>query len=246
MSAQPRVLIWNEGLHERQNEQVRQVYPEGLHGALAQGLLRFGLHARTATLEEPEHGLTDDALAQTDVLLWWGHQAHHQVQDEIVARLQARVLAGMGLIVLHSAHHSKLFRRLMGTSCDLRWRDIGERERLWVVAPWHPIVAGLGEYIQLEREEMYGEFFDVPAPDELVLVSWFQGGEVFRSGCCFRRGLGKIFYFRPGHETFPTYRHPQVQQLLYNAVRWATPEEVEPVVFGHRPEPLEKWNAVER
>jgi trehalose utilization protein len=233
-------MVWNEGLHERQNEQVRQMYPEGIHGALAQGLLGHGLQVKTAILEEPEHGLTEAALAETDVLLWWGHKAHHQVQDEIVGRLQARVLAGMGLVVLHSAHHSKIFRRLMGTSCDLSWRDVGERERLWVVAPGHPIVAGLGEYIELEREEMYGEHFDIPAPDELVLVSWFQGGEVFRSGCCFRRGLGKIFYFQPGHETFPTYRQPQVLQLLYNAVCWAAPERIQPVSYGERPDPLEK------
>ncbi len=131
------------------------------------------------------------------------------------------VLGRMGLMALHSAHFSKIFRRLMGTSCALRWRVAGERERLWVVAPGHPIAEGLGPFIQLEREEMYGEVFDIPPPDELVLVSWFQGGEVFRSGCCFTRGRGRIFYFRPGHETFPTYYDPQVRRVIANAVCWA-------------------------
>ena len=164
-------------------------------------------------------------LEATDVLLWWGHQAHAEVRDEVVERIHARVLDGMGLIALHSAHFSKIFKRLMGTSCDLKWRVADERERLWVVAPGHPIVAGLPERIELAQEEMYGEHFDIPAPDELVLVSWFQGGEVFRSGCCFRRGAGRIFYFRPGHETYPTYHEPAIQRVIANAVRWAAPSE---------------------
>ena len=162
-------------------------------------------------------------LGGTDVLLWWGHKAHAEVADAVVDRIQARVLDGMGLIVLHSAHFSKIFKRLMGTGCNLKWREADERERLWVVAPGHPIAAGLPERIDLEREEMYGEHFDIPAPDELVFVSWFQGGEVFRSGCCFHRGAGRIFYFRPGHETYPTYHQPLIQQVIANAVRWAAP-----------------------
>jgi trehalose utilization protein len=166
--------------------------------------------------------------------------AHDQVKDETVERVYQRVMGGMGLIVLHSAHFSRIFRRLMGTSCNLKWREIGEKERLWVVNPGHPIAAGLGEYFELEHEEMYGELFDIPAPDELVLVSWFAGGDVFRSGCCFYRGMGKIFYFRPGHETYPTYHNPDVLQVLYNSVLWAAPSGGPAVTFGHRPEPLVK------
>jgi trehalose utilization protein len=239
MAGQIRVTVWNEGRHEKSNPAVARVYPEGIHGALAAYLETQGFATRTATLDDPEHGLGEAVLAETDVLLWWGHTAHHEVRDEIVARVHQNVLNGMGLIPLHSAHFSKIFRQLMGTSCDLKWRDAGERERLWVVAPGHPIASGLGDYFEIDPEEMYGEFFDIPAPEELVFVSWFKGGEVFRSGCCYQRGRGRIFYFRPGHETFPTYYHPQVLQVIRNAVAWAARGDREPLTFGHRPEPPE-------
>jgi trehalose utilization protein len=240
MSNQIRVTVWNEYRHERSDPRVAAVYPEGIHAAIASSLGAAGYTVRTATLDEPEHGLTAAVLAETDVLTWWGHMAHGEVSDEIVARVHQRVLEGMGLVVLHSGHFSKIFKRLMGTSCDLKWREIGERERLWVVAPGHPIVEGIGEYFEIPQEEMYGEFFDIPAPDELVLVSWFQGGEVFRSGCCYHRGHGKIFYFRPGHETYPSYHQPEVQRIIANGVRWAAPVERPAVTFGHRPEPIEE------
>ncbi len=239
MTKQIRVTVWNEYRHEREDEAVGAVYPQGIHQAIADALGQAGYAAATATLDEPEHGLSVDVLASTDVLLWWGHMAHGDVRDEIVERVYERVMQGMGLIVLHSAHFSKIFKRLMGTTCDLKWRDAGERERLWVVAPSHPIVQGLPECIVLENEEMYGEHFDIPAPDELVFVSWFKGGEVFRSGCCYYRGKGKVFYFRPGHETFPTYYDANVQRVLANAVKWAAPAGVETIVRGHRPQPEE-------
>ena len=176
-----------------------------------------GLEAKTATLDDPEHGLTEDVLNETDVLVWWGHTAHDQVDDRIVEKVKDRVLKGMGLIVLHSGHFSIIFKSLMGTSCELKWREAGENERLWVVNPSHPIAEGISEFIELEHEEMYGEHFDIPEPDELVFLSWFRGGEVFRSGCVFNRGLGKIFYFRPGHETFPTYHQADIQRVIVNA-----------------------------
>ncbi len=236
----PRVLVWNEFRHEKHSPAVAAIYPRGIHEAVAEPLRAAGLSVRTATLDEPEHGLTEAALDETDVLVWWGHMAHPEVRDEIVDRVQARVLAGMGLLVLHSGHFSKIFRRLMGTGCDLKWREAGERERIWVVAPSHPIAAGLGEYFELPHAEMYSEFFDIPAPDELVFVSWFQGGEVFRSGCCFSRGRGRIFYFRPGHETYPTYYDANVQRVIANAVHWLAPAGGPVVTFGHRPEPIER------
>ena len=200
---------------------------------------------RTATLDEPEHGLTAEVLADTDVLTWWGHMAHGEVKDEIVSRVHQRVLDGMGLIVLHSAHFSKIFKKLMGTSCDLKWREIGEKERIWVVEPGHPIAAGLGEYFEIPHTEMYGERFDIPAPDTLVFISWYQGGEVFRSGCCFHRGKGKIFYFRPGHETFPIYYQPEVLRVITNAVRWAAPAGGPQIRFGQVPHPLERVSSGE-
>lgn len=233
-----RVTVWNEFQHEKENETVRSVYPDGIHMALARGIAGDQVQVRTATLEEPEHGLTQAVLDETDVLLWWGHKAHDQVQDEIVERVKQRVLAGMGLIVLHSGHFSKVFQSLMGTGCDLKWREADEKERIWIVNPAHPIAAGLPEYITLDQEEMYGEHFDIPAPDELVMISWFEGGEVFRSGCTFYRGQGKIFYFRPGHETYPTYHHPQVLQVIRNGVQWAAPSGAAAPVRGHH-QPLE-------
>ncbi len=233
------VTVWNEYRHEKTNEEVAKVYPDGMHAAIARHLnAQPGIQARTATLDEPEHGLTEEVLAQTDVLTWWGHAAHAEVQDEVVERVYARVLDGMGLIVLHSGHFSKIFKKLMGTTCNLKWREIAEKERIWVVSQGHPIAAGLDEYFELPHTEMYGELFDIPQPDELVFISWFAGGEVFRSGCCFHRGSGKIFYFRPGHETFPIYYDENVLRVITNAVRWAAPVGGPARAFGNR-KPLE-------
>lgn len=236
-----RVTVWNEGLHEKTHEEVRKVYPNGIHAVIAEGLKEFGITTvKTATLDDPEHGLTEQVLAETDVLTWWGHMAHGKVSDEIVERVYKRVVFdGMGLIVLHSGHFSKIFKRLMGTSCDLKWREVGEKERLWVVSPGHPITAGLEDYFEIPHEEMYGEYFDIPQPDELVFVSWFQGGEVFRSGCCYYRGRGKVFYFRPGHETYPTYYQKEVRQVIANAVKWCAPSGGPKTFFGNY-KPLEK------
>jgi trehalose utilization protein len=217
------VTIWNEFVHERIHDEVKEVYPDGLHRALADGLGGEGFAIRTATLDQPEHGLSDEVLNSTDVLIWWGHMAHDRVSDEIVQKVTQRVLNGMGMIVLHSGHFSKPFKALMGTSCDLKWRVADEQEIVWCVNPSHPIAEGIDAKIVLEKEEMYGEFFDIPVPDELVFVSNFQGGEVFRSGCTFRRGEGKIFYFRPGHETYPTYYNPEILKVISNAVKWAYP-----------------------
>ncbi len=217
-----RVTVWNEFLHERENAVVRGIYPAGIHEAIA-GALRSEaeLEVGTATLDQPEHGLTAERLAATDVLLWWGHKAHGDVADAVVERVAQRVWEGMGLIVLHSGHFSKIFKRLMGTPCSLHWREAGERERMWVINPSHPIAQGVGPFITNENSEMYGEPFLVPEPLETVFVSWFQGGEVFRSGLTYQRGAGRIFYFGSGHETYPIYHDPAVQTVLRNAVRWA-------------------------
>jgi len=231
-----RVTIWHEFRHEKQNKEIASLYPDGMHMALAAGLEPFGFDIKTATLDEPEHGLTPDVLDNTDVLTWWGHMAHEEVADEIVERVQERVLHGMGLIVLHSGHLSKIFRRLMGTGCMLKWREADEKERIWVVDPSHPICDGLPECIEIPKAEMYGEHFDVPPPDTLVFISWFEGGEVFRSGCCYQRGQGKIFYFRPGHETYPIYYQEEVLKVIGNAIRWAKPVSNPPMVRGNIPE----------
>jgi trehalose utilization protein len=241
MSTKPRVTVWNEFVHERNNEQIGKLYPEGMHGAIANHLRKAGFEVKTATLDQPEHGLTDEVLASTDVLIWWGHMAHAKVSDEVVNKVHKRIVEdGMGLIPLHSAHFSKIFIKLMGSTCNLRWREIGEKERLWVVNPAHPIANGIGNYLEVPNAEMYGEHFDIPQPDELVFISWFQGGEVFRSGCCFYRGRGKIFYFRPGHETYPVFYNQGVLKVIENAAVWATPSGGPKPNFGHFPEPIEK------
>lgn len=220
-----RVTIWNEFVLEATHGDVARIYPGGIHAALA-GFLRghSDMAVRTATLREPDHGLTESVLESTDVLTWWGHAAHGELKEEVVDRVQRRVLQGMGLIVLHSGHESKIFRRLMGTSCMLCWREAGERERVWVVNPGHPIAEGIGDYIELEQSEMYGEPFDIPNPDEQVFISWFEGGEVFRGGNCWTRGSGRIFYFSPGHEAYPIYHQAAIQRVISNAVRWARPQ----------------------
>lgn len=230
------VTVWNEYRHERDDE-VAEVYPDGIHGALAD---LFGDHSHdvwTATLDEPDHGLPPDVLDETDVLVWWSHLAQDEVEDAVVDRIQDRVLAGMGFLALHSAHHSRPFMRLMGTSCDQRWRQSQETERLWVVDPGHEIAAGLDNYVTIPEAETWSEPFDVPEPDRLVFASWFEGGEIFRSGCCYRRGKGKVFYFRPGHEFHPIFYQDEVRTILANAVEWATPTEGPPRKQGHAPVP---------
>jgi trehalose utilization protein len=218
-----RVIVWGENVHEQNDAAVQAIYPHGMHHAIAAGIRELLPSARveTATLQEPEHGLTEERLAATDVLTWWGHRAHREVDDAIVERVYRRVHEGMGLVALHSAHFSKIFIRLMGTKCSLIWRVAGERERLWVCDPTHPIARGIHRYFELPQEEMYGEPFDVPAPEEQVFISWFEGGEVFRSGNCWRRGNGRVFYFRPGHEIYPTYHDANVRRVIANAVEWA-------------------------
>jgi trehalose utilization protein len=238
--AEIRVTVWNEFRHEKTDAAVKKVYPDGIHAAIAKTMKAAGLDARTATLDEPSHGLTDDVLNKTDVMTWWGHMAHHEVKDEIVRKVQARVLEGMGLIVLHSGHFSKIFRALMGTNCSLRWREAAEKERLWNIEPSHPITEGIGPYFELPNTEMYGERFDIPTPDKLIFISWFEGGDVFRSGCCWERGHGRIFYFRPGHETFPIFHDKNVQKVLVNAARWAAARVRLPDSCPNAKESLEK------
>ncbi|MGF1475858.1 MAG: ThuA domain-containing protein [Geminicoccaceae bacterium] len=242
------VVVWGENVHEQTNETVRELYPDGMHTTIARGLAEDdSLETSTATLQETEHGLSTERLAGTDVLLWWGHAAHGKVEDVIVDRIQRRVWEGMGLICLHSAHFSKIFRRMMGTPCALKWREAGERERLWVVNPSHPIVQGVGPYIELPNTEMYGEPFSVPEPTETVFISWFEGGEVFRSGLTYQRGAGRIFYFRPGHETYPIYHNADIKRVLKNAVHWACQPTAWPAIdnapnvpVDEAPEPLEE------
>lgn len=232
-----RVTIWNEFVHERTQEHVKAIYPEGIHKCIGDFLAADDIRLRYATLDMPGQGLSEETLQDTDVLIWWGHMHHDEVTDENADMVARHVQQGMGLIALHSAHHSKPFRRLMGTSCNLRWRH-GDRERVWCASPWHPIAKGLPEQFELPKEEMYGEAFDIPRPDDVVFMGWFSGGEVFRSGLTFTRGAGKIFYFQPGHEEYPVYKDENVQKVIKNAVRWVHQGREErciiPVVMSER------------
>ncbi len=219
------ILVWNEGVHEARNqpETMSQMYPDGIHGAIAEGLQEQlpAASISTATLTDEEHGLSEERLAQTDVLLWWGHKAHAEVSDEVVERVQRHVLGGMGLLVLHSGHFAKIFTKLLGTTCSLRWRNEGERELVWTVNPAHPIAEGIPNPLIVPQQETYGEFFDIPEPDSLIFISSFTGGEVFRSGLTYSRGKGRIFYFSPGDQDYPVYYQAEIRRVLANGVRWA-------------------------
>ena len=218
-----RVTVWNEYEHERKIPEIGKIYPEGIHGAIKKILSsEDDMIVRCATLDEPEQGLSEGILSDTDVLIWWSHARQDDVTDENVQRVIDHVHSGMGLIALHSAHFSKVFRRLMGTPCTLSWKH-GDREKLFCVNPAHPIAKDVPGCIELEDEELYGEPFAIPNPDEVVFMGWFAGGAVFRSGCTFTRGYGKIFYFQPGHEENRVYDHPDISRILINSVRWAEP-----------------------
>ena len=243
-----RVTIWNEFKHEKERADIRAIYPDGMHKAIADGIAAPDLEIRLAAFDEPEHGLSPAVLDETDVLFWWGHLRHQEVADEIVDRVQRRVLEGMGLVVLHSGHASKIFCRLLGTSCSLKWREAGEKERVWNIDPAHPIARGVPEQFLIPHTEMYGERFDIPDDAHVVFLSWFEGGEVFRSGVTFRRGGGRIFYFAPGHESYPIYHDATVLRILGNAARWAKSEfsakigcpMVEPLETIHSIDPREE------
>lgn len=245
MAKKIRVTIWNEFVHEQEagpvGDVIRSHYPEGIHRFLASALAAEDLEITPVSLDMPGQGLPDEVLENTDVLMWWGHCAHQAVDDALVAKIQKRVLSGMGLVVMHSGHLSKIFCRLMGSACRLRWREVGEKERVWVVSPGHPVAQGLPETFVIPNQEMYGEPFDIPQDGKIVFMSWFEGGNVFRSGVAFERDRGKIFYFSPGHETYPVYHDENVQKVLSNAIYWTAPERgIAPDRVTHMKQALEE------
>ena len=217
------VTIFNEFIHEREDETTKSVYPDGMHVTIKNAIESDEIKVTTITLDDIKDGIDAELLKNTDVMLWWGHVGHDFVPDEVAKAVATEVLKGMGMVFLHSAHHSKPFKLLMGTPCNLTWREDGDRELVWVCNPAHPIAQGIGRFIKLEHEETYGEPFSIPEPEELVFIGSFEGGEVFRAGCCYKRGNGNIFYFQPGHETFPTYKNEDVIKVIKNAINWAKP-----------------------
>lgn len=218
-----RVTVWNEYIHERELPEIAKVYPDGIHETIADFLGKEeDIQVRVATLDMPEQGVPEEVLQETDVLIWWGHAAHDVLTDEHAARVARHVQCGMGFVALHSAHFCKPMKLLLGTSMTLKWKH-GDREKLFVLNPAHPIAEGIPESFELEQEELYGEYFDIPKPDDIIFAGWFESGAVFRSGVTFTRGNGKIFYFQPGHEEYPVYKNPVIQKVIVNAVRWAKP-----------------------
>lgn len=235
-----KITIFNEFRHEREDAECGAVYPDGIHAAIAQFVeADMDCEIRCFNVDNVNEGLTEEVLADTDVIIWWGHMAHELVSDDVAQRVANHVLMGMGAVFLHSAHLAKPFKLLMGTACTLKWRDIGEKEILWVVDPLHPIAQGVGECIELEHEECYGEQFDIPEPDALVFIGWFGGGNVFRSGCAYKRGMGRVFYFQPGHEMYPTYKNKSIQKVILNAITWVKPDRrLDKIDCPHMPEPM--------
>ena len=235
-----RVLVFNEFRHENIKPEVREIYPDGIHGCIAEFLACEDISVKTVTLcgedgevKDPTCGITKELLDETDVIIWWAHVRHQYVSDEVAALVRDAVHEGMGAIFLHSGHHSKPFKLLMGTPCNLCWRESGDSERVWVIDPTHPITKGIDRVIFFPHEETYGEPFSIPEPNQLLMIGSYSGGEAFRSGCLFKRGNGKIFYFQPGHETFPIFHMPEVQTVIKNAVRYLAPAYREPQTCPH-------------
>ena len=218
------VVIWNEFRHEKTKEEVKALYPDGIH-AFIKGFLDTNedMDITLAALDDPDQGLPDELLDKTDVLIWWGHMAHKEVDDELVAKIQRRVYLGqMGFVALHSAHHSKPFRAIVGTNGNLSWGR-NQKEIMWNLMPQHPIAQGIPDHFTLSEEELYCEPFYIPQPDALVFGAWYEDGYIFRAGACFLRGAGKVFYFQPGHETCPSFYNEYVQKIIANGIRWAAP-----------------------
>ena len=215
------VTVWNEFRHERNDPRVAEIYPGGIHAAIKSFLQSDDVNVTCVTLDMENNGITDELLDKTDVLIWWGHMAHRDVLDEVAAKVRDRVYAGMGFIALHSAHHSKPFKLIVGTTGNLSWgRD--QRAIVWNVNPTHPIAEGIPAHFEL-FEEMYGEPFYIPKPDDLIFTTWYADGNIFRGGATFTRGFGKIFYFHPGHEFCRSFYDANVQKIIKNAVKWCVP-----------------------
>jgi trehalose utilization protein len=244
-----RITVWNEYYQEPKDPRVSAVYPDGIHRVLAEGFeAQFGSEAevRTAVLADPEHGLTERVLAETDVLVWWAHLKHGEVSDEIVERIRLRVLGGMGLLILHSAIESKIAQALLGTTCRMSWWRHGGRELTWTVEPGHQIAQGVPNPLVIPDGEMYGEPLHVPTPDDLVFITAYEGGEVLRSGCGWKRGRGRIFFLATGHEEYPIYYRDDVRLVLANAARWAkSPTPVETVASKVPQLPEHWWESTE-
>ena len=110
---------------------------------------------------------------------------------------------------------------LVVPNCGLgSWRADGAPSHVEVKAPDHPIAKGVPARFDVKQTEMYNEPFTVPAPDTVVFAESWDKGEKFRAGCCWKVGEGRVFYFRPGHETYPVFHQPETLQIAHNAALW--------------------------
>lgn len=212
-----RVLAWSE------HTAPKAVFPDDINNAVAGALCEDPqLTVTTAELVDPGDGVPEEVLASTDVLVWWGHLLHGRVTDAAVARIAAQVRdGGMGFVALHSAHMSKPFTTLIGDDGRLGGVALdGGKETITVRTPDHPVAQGVSDFV-IGKEESYDEEFGCGHPDTVVFHSAFENGQQFRSGLAYRIGAGRVFYFRPGHEEYPTLFLPEVKQIIRNAVRWA-------------------------
>lgn len=211
-------LVWSEGT------EPEDVYPDGIRAVIADALKADGIDTRTRSIEDKQQGVIDADLAWADVLLWWGHLKHDEITDETVDRIEDAVREdGLGFISLHSSHYARPFKRLVDASGDLgEYRfDDDESESVGVVAADHPIAEGVDDFT-IPEAEMFGDPFDVPEPETVVLHSMYSNGdEEMDSGITFQFGEGRGFYLRSGHEEFEIYYMNEIQQILVNATRWA-------------------------
>ena len=225
-----KVVVWSEG-SANVDEGSKKVYPEDINTAIAEGLAPLkarGWEIVKATLGDPDQGISDELLAGTDVLIWWGHKKHGEVKNELVDKIDQRVRDGkMGFIATHSSHFAKPFKKLMGTACS--WGEYvvdGTSVEILVKEPSHPICRGVRSF-KLPKIERYGEPFAVPAPEAVPLDGRYTKPDgktaPARMGLCWAVGKGKVFYFTPGHETYDDYYRPEVRRIFVNAVQWAAP-----------------------
>jgi trehalose utilization protein len=216
-----KVVVWSE------RTAPTDMYPKDINGAIIEGLQGLpGWEIVEANIDQPEQGVPDELLRSTDVLIWWGHQRHAEVKNELVDRIVKRVKEdGMGFLSLHSSHFAKPYRRLMGTRCSWgEYKADGTSARVIVKAPDHPIAKGVKDF-ELPKIERYGEPFAVPTPETVVFDGEYtkpDGSKApGRMGLCWTIGKGRVFYFTPGHETYNDFFRPEVRLIMRNAVLWA-------------------------
>lgn len=220
------ITIFNEYHPNEHTGKAEKNYPGGIHIALKSIFESQEYDVVTATQEQACNGLTDEILDNTDVLLWWSKNWDNELLNSVADKVVSRIREGMGAVFLHSAKNSKPFLRLTGTTsatAPVSWKEPGESERLFVVSPAHPIAEGIPSGYVIPNEEPYCEYFDIPKPDDIVFLGGFGNGMCIRAGVTFTRGAGKIFFFQPGHDSFPVYNDKVIRRIILNAVNWAKP-----------------------